>query len=93
MDDVKIEIGYALPKETWEAAADHLEEAGELVAMWFLKENFEGRGQEDAEAWLADVMLASTALRYVAEFAREKCRMLPVPNPRQGKEKENGGIL
>lgn len=90
MDKVKIEIGYELPKETWEAAADHLEEAGELIAMWFLKENFEGRGQEDAEAWLADVMLASTALRYVAEFAKEKCRMLPVPDGFGGGK--NGGI-
>ena len=80
MADVKIEIGYALPKETWEAAADRLEEAGKLIAMWFLKENFEGRGQEDAEAWLADAMLAVTALRYVAEFAADKCRMIPVPD-------------
>ena len=88
MADVKIEIGYALPKETWEAAADHLEEAGKLVAMWFLKENFEGRGEEDAEAWLADIMLASTALRYVAEFARDKCRMVPVPD--RPKEDRNG---
>lgn len=92
MDDVKIEIGYALPKETWVAVASNLEEVGKLIAMWFLKENFEGRGEEDAEAWLADVALACTALRYVAEFAVDKCRMIPVPDPRPGKEKENGGI-
>lgn len=85
MADAKIEIGYELPKETWEVAADHLEKAGKLIAMWFLKENFEGRGQEDAEAWLADVMLAVTALRYVAEFAADKCRMIPVPDrPKEG---------
>lgn len=90
MDDVKIEIGYALPKEKWEEAADNLEQVGKIMAMWFLKKNFDGRGQEDADEWMADVTLACTALRYVAEFAADKCRMIPVPNPRPGKEKENG---
>lgn len=27
-----------------------------------------------------DVTLACTALRYVAEFAADKCRMIPVPD-------------
>lgn len=92
MDDVKIEIGYALPKEKWEKAADNLEQVGKIMAMWFLKKNFDGRGQEDAEDILADITLASVAMRYVANYATEKCRMIPVPNPRPGKEKENGGI-
>lgn len=92
MADVKIEIGYALPKEEWEKAADNLEQLGKIMAMWFLKENFDGRGQEDAEDILADITLASVAMRYVANFATEKCRMIQVPNHRQGKEKENGGI-
>lgn len=90
MDDVKIEIGYALPKEKWEKAADNLEQVGKIMAMWFLKKNFDSRGQEDADEWMADVTLACTALRYVAEFAADKCRMIPVPDSRPGKEKENG---
>lgn len=90
MDDVKIEIGYALPKEEWEKAADNLEQVGKIMAMWLLKKNFDGRGQEDADDFLADITLASVAMRYVANFATEKCRMIPVPNPRQGKEKGNG---
>lgn len=90
MDDVKIEIGYALPKEEWEKAADNLEQVGKIMAMWLLKKNFDGRGQEDADEWMADVTLACTALRYVAEFAADKCRMIPVQNHRPGKEKENG---
>lgn len=89
MDDVKIEIGYALPKEKWEEAADNLEQVGKVMAMWFLKKNFDGRGEEDAADFLADITLASVAMRYVANYATEKCRMIPVPNPRQGKEKEN----
>lgn len=85
MDDVKIEIGYALPKEKWEKAADNLEQVGKIMAMWFLKKNFDGRGQEDADEWMADVTLACTALRYVAEFASDKCRMIPVPDrPKEG---------
>lgn len=85
MDDVKIEIGYALPKEEWEKAADNLEQVGKIMAMWFLKKNFDGRGQEDADEWMADVTLACTALRYVAEFASDKCRMIQVPDrPKEG---------
>ena len=92
MADVKIEIGYALPKEKWEKAADNLEQVGKIMAMWLLKKNFDGRGQEDAEDFLADITLASVAMRYVANYATEKCRMIPVQNHRSGKEKENGGI-
>ena len=90
MDNVKIEIGYALPKEKWEKAADNLEQVGKIMAMWLLKKNFDGLGQEDAEDFLADITLASVAKRYVANYETEKCRMNPVPNPRPGKEKENG---
>ena len=42
-------------------------------------QNFEGRGQEDADAFMSDVVLACTALRYVAEYATDKCRMIQVP--------------
>lgn len=92
MDDVKIEIGYALPKERWNEAAENLMEAGLMVAKYLRAMNLEGRGKEVADEWMADVTLACTSLRYVAEFAADKCRMIPVPNPRPGKEKENGGI-
>ena len=92
MDDVKIEIGYALPKERWNEAAEDLMKAGLMVAKYLRAMKFEGRGKEDADEWMADVTLACTALRDVAEFAADKCRMIPIPNPRPGKEKENGGI-
>ena len=91
MDDVKIEIGYALPKERWNEAAENLMQAGLMVAKDLRAMNFEGRGKEDADEWMADVTLASVAMRYVANYATEKCRMIPVPNPRPEKEKENGG--
>lgn len=66
-------------------------QAGLMVAKYFRTLNFEGRGKEDADEWMADVTLACTALRYVAEFAADKCCMILIPNPRPGKEKENGG--
>lgn len=90
MDDVKIEIGYALPKERWNEAAENLMQVGLAVATKLRTMNFKGRGKEDADEWMADVTLACTALRYVAEFAADKCRMIPVPDPIPGKEKENG---
>lgn len=43
MDDVKIEIGYALPKERWNEAAENLMQAGLMVAKYFRAMNFEGR--------------------------------------------------
>lgn len=79
MDKVKIEIGYELPKERWKEAAENLMQAGKLLAVWFRMQNFEGRGQEDADEFVSDVVLACTALRYVAEHATDKCRMIPVP--------------
>lgn len=79
MADVKIEIGYELPKERWKEAAENLMQAGKLLAVWFRMQNFEGRGQEDADEFMSDVVLACTALRYVAEYATDKCRMIQVP--------------
>ena len=34
MDDVKIEIGYALPKERWNEAAEDLMKAGLMAAKY-----------------------------------------------------------
>ena len=90
MGDVKIEIGYALPKERWNEAAENLMQAGLMFAKYFQVKNFEGRGQDDADEWMADVTLACTALRYVAEFAADKCRIIPVPNGSGGGK--NGGM-
>lgn len=85
MDDVKIEIGFAVPKERWNEAAENLMQAGLLVATELRSMNFGGHGKEVADEWMADVILACTALRYVAEFAADKCRMIHVPDrPKEG---------
>ena len=74
----KIEIGYTLPKERWIEAAKNLEDLGNVLANNLLARNREGRGQEDADALMADVVLACIALNHVAEFAVDKCRIIPV---------------
>lgn len=88
MDDVKIEIGYALPKERLNEAAENLMKVGLLVATELRSINFGGHRNEVADEWVADVTLACAVLRYVAEFAADKCLIIPVPNPRPGKEKK-----
>lgn len=45
----KVEIGYTVPKERWQEAAENLEELGNVLAAGFLKQNKDGRGKEDAE--------------------------------------------
>lgn len=74
----KIEIGYTLPKERWIEAAKNLEDLGNVLANNLLTMNREGRGQEDADALMADIVLACIALNHVAEFAVDKCRIIPV---------------
>ena len=74
----KIEIGYTLPKERWIEAAQNLEDLGKVLANNLLAVNREGRGQEDADALMADIVLACIALNHVAEFAVDKCRIIPV---------------
>lgn len=80
----KVEIGYTLPKERWQEAAKNLEELGNVLAAGFLKQNKDGRGKEDADALMADIVLACLALNHVAEFAVDKCRIIPVTG-------QNGG--
>lgn len=69
----------AVPKERWQEAAKNLEELGNVLAAGFLKQNKDGRGKEDADALMADIVLACMALHHVAEFATDKCRIIPLP--------------
>lgn len=89
MDNTKIEVGYALPKERWQEAADNLQTAGACVAAFFKEKNFDGKGEQDARDWLADVSLACLALLYVAEFATDKCRIVPLPEAAKEDKNEN----
>ena len=55
----KVEIGYTVPKERWQEAAKNLEELGNVLAAGFLKQNKDGRGKEDADALMADIVPVS----------------------------------
>ena len=67
----KIEIGYTVEKERWMEAAENLHEFGQAMARNLRNMNRDGRGQEDADDLMADIMLACTAIGYVCrEVAR-----------------------
>lgn len=75
----KVEIGYTLPKERWQEAAKNLEDLGNALAAGLRAQNKDGLGAEDADALMADIVLACMALHHVAEFATDKCRIIPLP--------------
>lgn len=74
---VDIKIRQSLPPDRWEEAADNLEMVFPMVAQRLRLINGDGRGEEDAQDFMADAQLALIALRYVAECASENCRFIP----------------
>ena len=80
----KVEIGYTLPKERWQEAAKNLEDLGNALAAGLRAQNKDGLGAEDADAFMADIVLACMALHHVAEFATDKCRIIPLPGKNGG---------
>ena len=83
-DAEKVEIGYTLPKERWQEAAKNLEDLGNALAAGLRAQNKDGLGAEDADALMADIVLACMALHHVAEFATDKCRLVPLPGKNGG---------
>lgn len=80
----KVEIGYTLPKERWQEAAKNLEDLGNALAAGLRAQNKDGLGAEDADALMADIVLTCMALHHVAEFATDKCRIIPLPGKNGG---------
>lgn len=78
MEPEKIEIGYTIPRERWLQAAKNLEDLGNRLAGFLVHINGDGRGQADADALMADIVLACLAINHVAEFAVDKCRIIPI---------------
>ena len=73
----KIEFGYTVPKERWKQAAANMEGLANILTP-ILMQIDEGGGQEAADELTADLILACMALHHVAEFAVDKCRVIPV---------------
>ena len=86
----KIEIGYTVEKERWLEAAENLHEFGQIMARNLRNMNRDGRGQGDADDLMADIMLACTAIGYVAEFAVDQCRFIPMPGGGQKRVNRKG---
>ena len=66
-------ILLSLSKEDWERIADAMLELGQQFAIMLRRKNFEGQGEQDARELEADIICAVSAIKYVAEFAADKC--------------------
>lgn len=62
-----------LSKEEWEQIADSVLELGSIFATMLRQQNYEGVGEQDASELEADIICAAAAIKYVAEFAADKC--------------------
>jgi len=72
----EITVGYELPKEVWLEVADRIMEFAPAAAELLQRNG----SREAAEDFLTDMKLACQAVCYVAEFARDKCRIITVPD-------------
>ena len=73
-----VTLGYTLPAERWQRAAETLTEATPYLAASLERFNGDGRGKEDAEDFAADMALACIALQFVAGNAADRCRFIPL---------------
>ena len=81
----KIEIGQALPRETWLAVRDDLAQAFPVLGELLRKINYQGKGEQDKEEFLMYTQLALQAMTYVGEFAADKCRIIVLPDMEEKK--------
>lgn len=77
---INVEIGQTLPPEAWLAARDDLAKVFQFFGEYLLKLNYEGKGKQDKEDFLAEAQLAIQAMTYVGEFAADKCRIIVLPD-------------
>lgn len=62
-----------LSKQDWLELAERILTAGNLMSVVVTQINGDGMGREDANDCLADFACAVAAIRYVAEYAPDKC--------------------
>ena len=65
-----------VPAERWQKAHDSLAAVFPAIAQILRKHNFEGQGEQDADEFSEDAMLALVALKYVQENASDKCKFV-----------------
>lgn len=81
----KIAIGCELPKDRWLLAAEDIKQIAPSIAQRLQTTNCDGMGKQDAKDFMNDIMLACTALQYVANCATDKCRFIPMPDEKESK--------
>ena len=64
---------HTLSKEEWNDVAEHIEVMGSIYEGVLLQLNMDGLGTQDADELKGDIMAAVAAIKYVAEFAADKC--------------------
>lgn len=69
-----------LTKEEWNDLIDRLTEATDLFGQMLRRINNDGMGEQDEKEWKTDMLLAITAVSYVANFAADKCVFVGVPD-------------
>jgi len=73
-----IQSGTSLTKEMWELAINGLMAATPVFERFFKAMDFNGKGAENAEVFMQDMTLALAAMQYVAEYALDKVRFIPL---------------
>lgn len=69
---MKITKTTTLTKEQWQDYIDEVKTAAPIIAENLKKINYEGRGQEDHDDYMASMIVAVAAMEYVKEFAADK---------------------
>lgn len=75
--------GEALTKAEWLEVKAVIQTIGTMLSTSLLAANCENQGQQDFEQCRADFAAAVAAIEYVAEFAADKCRFIPIPEDGQ----------
>lgn len=70
--------GEALTKAEWLEVKDTMQTIGTMLSTSLLVANYDDQGQQDFESCRADFAAAVAAIEYVAEFAADKCRFIPI---------------
>lgn len=82
MKIVDVKVGHEIPKERWLEAAHNMKILAQAIGNQLRVINRDGMGQQDYNDIMEDAALAIIALEYVANFATDKCRIIPIGGER-----------
>jgi len=73
-----------LPKQIWLQAAENIGVIASLISDILKDINADGLGEKDAKDFENDMLLAVIAMRYVAEYATDKCKFVLISGEEEG---------